>query len=165
MISSAIQKPWGVPRTPAMDLYYRISRDVLRMPGVRSMSFWGPKSPSELGINVFDERAAQAIRGVLEPTLDGISLNVYVPGSREPYTGPMGSLKDRISVIDALTGVWEHRATIMPRGSGTVVFKTVNQGVIDRLDPIIQNRFNVGVDPRGWTKWVGVRWKAELPPA
>lgn len=149
--------------TPAMDVYYKFNHDILRMPGVRSMAFYGEKRPNELGINVVDARAAAAVSAVLEPTLDGVALNIYTPDSREPYTGPGGALRDRIAIIDAMTGVWDHSASILHRGNGTVTFKTIGQDVISRLDPLLRNRYHMGYDSHGWTIWVNVKWKAGVP--
>lgn len=159
----AAPDPAPVERTPAWDLYTKVGTDILRMPGVRSMRLWGAGRPTELGIVAVDERAAAAISAVLEPVLDGVKLQVYVADSQEPYAGPAGRVVDQISLIDALAGIWNHKASFLRRGNGTVTFHATSQSVIDRLDPILRDRWHRGVDANGWAIWVNVRWKVVVP--
>lgn len=152
-----------VPTTPANELFRKIGGDLLRMPGVKSGRLYGAVRPNEIGLVAVDERAAAALVGVLEPKVQGIDIRVYVGNSQDAYRGAAGRLADRLAIIDALTGVWGHKASIMPRGSGTVTFWTIDQPTIDRLDPLLLDRFDLGVDPRGWKVIVNVRWKPGVP--
>ena len=156
--------PQLLPDTPAWNIYTKHGHDILRMPGVKSMRIWGADRPNELGIVAVDERAAAAIWSVLEPVVGGATFHVFVGDSQEPYTGPTGRFADYVGIIDALPGIWNHKGNIMPRGSGTMTFHAVNQAVIDRLDPLLKDRWNLGVDKNGWTLWVKVAWKASCRP-
>lgn len=151
------------PQTPAMELYYKVNKDLLEMPGVSSLRFYGSARPNELGVMAIDNRAAATLSAMLEPVINGVRLNVYAPGSKEPYTGPGGSVRERIGVINAIKGVWDHRATVLPRGNGHVTFYTTGQDVIDRIDPFVRDRYHMGFDARNWPKWINVKWKAGVP--
>ena len=144
------------PPTPAAGLYRTRGMDILQLPGAHSLS-WGM-------LNVYTEQDAALLAMYLEPVIEGVKLELRYGADRTPYTGtPNGFVNDMLRGIAGLPGVWNIDKRGITINGGRARVQTINQAAIDRLDPLVKDRLDFGVTPKGRQRRVYLAWVPGIP--
>ncbi len=147
--------------SPASQFYMKYGHTLLTMPGAYSVG-WGYKE-DEVYLWMESEAGAALLKGLVEPVVNGIKVIIGIHETGQPYDGPENdNASERARAIAALPGVWDyqHRGT---DAWGQILVKTINQQVVDTLDPLIKDRYTWGYSRGGQQRWMRVLWKPGVP--
>lgn len=153
--------PASAAGNPASEFSRRYAHTLLTMPGAYSVGWGYPEN--EVWLWMQDEAGAARLKGLIEEQVGQIKLIVGIHSTRQAYDGPGDdNASERARVLAALPGVWDYQH----RGNsvwGQILLKTINQSVVDELDPLIKDMYQWGTTPKGQPRMMRVLWKPGVP--
>jgi hypothetical protein len=158
--------PVPMPQSPAGHLLSKYHAALFAIPGVVNTQYQ-PTVGDELTLLFRTEADRQIGAMILEDAVDGVRLLTKVSDWTGGSPLPDDSLwkhQAAIAAINALPGVWNSITWSGGwEGNGTAQFHTVNQAVIDRLDPLIRNQIVGQRRADGTTRMYDVEWRVLVP--
>lgn len=163
-VPSANPRIEGTPQTvPAAEFNRKHALDYLAMPGVYTVG-WGSRDFNEFYVNTKTEAEAALLAGVLERQVGDIKVVIKHGPDRTPWTGtPDTNMGPALRGIAAMPGVWMIDQRGVHARGGSVSIRTIDQGTIDRLDPLLVDRLYFGRDRKGVDLYVRLNWRAGIP--